>query len=254
MRAVGTNWFDQGGADYARYRPDYPEALAGALADLTPDRRLAVDVGCGNGQFSRLLTAHFDRVIALDPSADQIAHAVPAERIDYRVAPAEALPVDDGSAGLIMAAQAAHWFDLPAFYGEVRRIATPDAVVALVSYGVMEAPDDPNIHARLRRFHDEDVGPWWPAERKLVVGGYADMDFPFDGVEMPSVAIERRWNLQQLMGYIATWSAVRHALNAGQAQILVDFEADMRALWGDADRPVAIAWPISVRAGRVFPA
>jgi SAM-dependent methyltransferase len=254
VSAKGTNWFDQGGADYARYRPDYPEALAIALAKLTPDRRLAVDVGCGNGQFSRLLTAHFDDVIALDPSADQIAHAVPGERLDYRVAPAEALPVEDGSAGLIMAAQAAHWFDLPAFYGEVRRVATPDAVVALVSYGVMEAPDDAAIHARLRRFHDEDVGPWWPTERALVVGGYADIDFPFEAIAVPSVAIDRAWDMAQLMGYIATWSAVRRALDAGQTQLLIDFEADMRALWGNAERPVAIRWPISVRAGRVFPA
>jgi len=65
------NPFETGGADYARHRPTYPPALVDFLADHCARTELAVDVGCGNGQLSRLLTARFAKVIATDASADQ---------------------------------------------------------------------------------------------------------------------------------------------------------------------------------------
>ncbi|MCI4589339.1 class I SAM-dependent methyltransferase [Sphingobium sp. BYY-5] len=250
MTTGATNWFDQGGANYARYRPDYPDELAAALAALAPDRRLAVDVGCGNGQFTRRLAEYFEAVVGVDPSADQIAHAVPDARIDYRCAAAEALPLEDGAASLLTAAQAAHWFDLPAFHAEARRIGMDGAAIALVSYGVARL-DPGAINDRLAHFHDEDVGPYWPSERHMVENGYADMDFPFPAIAVPAMAIHRDWNAHQLLGYVGTWSAVRRAREAGQEQRLSDFATDLLDLWGDPERQRAISWPISVRAGRL---
>lgn len=57
------------------------------------------------------------------------------ERVQYRVSPAERLHVGDRSACLVTAAQAAHWFELPRFYDEVRRVSIPGAMLALFSYG-----------------------------------------------------------------------------------------------------------------------
>ena len=74
---------------YARNRPSYPAALFGQLAELAPGRDLAWDCATGNGQAAIALAAHFDRVIGTDASAQQIEHAPPAERVTYRVAPAE---------------------------------------------------------------------------------------------------------------------------------------------------------------------
>lgn len=39
------NWFEAGGDAYARFRPEYPPALAAWLAGIEPSRELAVDVG-----------------------------------------------------------------------------------------------------------------------------------------------------------------------------------------------------------------
>ena len=243
------NWFDQGGQAYARFRPAYPPELAAFLASLTRDHRLAVDVGCGSGQLTRLLARHYDRVVGIDPSADQIANAPADARIDYRCAPAERMPLAAGSASLVTAAQAAHWFDLPAFYREVRRVARPGALLALVSYGVLRL--DPGLDQRFQVFYRDEIGPWWPPQRKLVDTGYATVDFPFPEREAPVLEIRCTWPLTQFLGYLSTWSAVRSAREAGQEQLLHAFRNDMAAAWGDPGLARLVRWPIHMRIGRL---
>ena len=243
------NWFDQGGQAYAQFRPEYPPQLAAFLASVAPDARLALDVGCGNGQLTRQLADHFAAVVGIDPSADQIAHAVRHERIQYQCAPAEDLPVSDHSVSLVTAAQAAHWFDLPAFYGEVRRVAVERGILALVSYGVPKL--EPALDQRLADFYWNEIGPYWPAERKLVDSGYATLDFPFDEFAAPALDIRLEWSLSQLLGYVQTWSAVRQAREAGRKDVLAAFADDIAATWGAADIRRPIVWPINMRIGRL---
>ena len=243
------NWFDAGGSNYARFRPEYPPALASFLAGLAPDRALAVDVGCGNGQLTAQLAAHFDEVIGVDPSADQIANAKPASGASYLCAPAEKLPVPDGAASLVAAAQAAHWFDLPQFFTEARRIAAPGAVIALVSYGILRL--EPALHERFDQFYWKEIGPYWPPERKLVDTGYADIAFPFRERPAAEIAMEKHWTLDELLGYISTWSAVRQAREAGKEHMLTAFAADLAAMWGDPGTRRLVAWPLNMRLGQL---
>ena len=67
--------FSTNNAGYAAHRPTYPPALVDFLANAAPGRELALDVGCGTGQLSMLLAERFDRVIATDASAQQLASA-----------------------------------------------------------------------------------------------------------------------------------------------------------------------------------
>ena len=243
------NWFQAGGQNYARFRPEYPPALAAFLAQAAPDTRLAVDVGCGSGQLTAQLGAHFDAVLGLDPSVDQIAHAPVSERVRYAQAAAEHLPVPDRSASLVTAAQAAHWFDLAAFHAEVRRIARPGALLALVSYGVSKL--DEELDACFLRFYREGIGRFWPPERQLVDRGYADLDFPFAEFPPPAMAIRKTWSLGELMGYIATWSAVKHAVKEGHGQVVERFSTELAARWGDPETRRPVTWPINMRTGIV---
>lgn len=243
------NWFDQGGSDYARFRPEYPVQLADYLASMAPDVQLAVDVGCGNGQLTQLLAARFEQVIGLDPSAEQIDHASSSGGVIYQCAPAEKLPLADRSASLITAAQAAHWFDLPAFYNEVRRVAAPDAVLALISYGVLNL--DSELNQRFQHFYRNQIGPYWPPERKLVDSGYATIDFPFKEFNAPPMQIRVEWRLPEFLGYLQTWSAVRSAREAGREDILPQFADDIARLWGDENIQRPVIWPINMRIGRL---
>lgn len=247
---MSTNWFTQGGQAYARHRPDYPPELAATLAQLVAQPRVALDVGCGNGQLTVQLAQHVDQVIGIDPSQDQIDHAESRANIRYLCAPAEQLPLPDQSVDLITAAQAAHWFDMPAFCAEVQRVARPGAVVALITYGVLHV-DDPEIDRIVQGFYTRVIGPYWPAERRHVENGYRELYFPFRELEVPAMAIRRRWDLQELVGYVGTWSAVKAAERVLGSSAMLEFGQRLEQVWGHADVKRGITWPLAVRAGRM---
>ena len=138
--------FDALAHHYAQFRPSYPAAIFAQIhAMIAPaaleNGPLLIDVGCGTGISTRLLRAAFGlatelRVVGLEPSDEMRAQAIggtaAADRIEYLPGIAESLPFADGSAAVVMAAQAAHWFDRPRFYAEAARVLKTGGVVALV--------------------------------------------------------------------------------------------------------------------------
>jgi ubiquinone/menaquinone biosynthesis C-methylase UbiE len=96
-----------------------------------PARRLAVDCATGSGQAAVALAEHFAAVLAVDASSSQLTRAQPHPRVYYAASLAERLPAPDGSADLVTAAQAAHWFDFERFHAECRRVLAPGGVVAV---------------------------------------------------------------------------------------------------------------------------
>ncbi len=241
--------FSVGSGDYAAYRPTYPRALVDALAAACPATGAALDAGCGTGQLAVLLAERFEKVIATDASAAQIAAATPHARVAYRVAPAERSGLPEASVDLVAAAQAAHWFDLPAFYAEARRVARPGALLALVTYGVLHL--DPPLEEAVQHFYWTTIGPYWPPERRHVEEGYRDFDFPFPGIALPPLAIEVSWRRAEFLGYVNTWSAVRALEKSAGRGSVAAFARDIAALWPDADGRRTVRFPLSVRAGRI---
>ena len=244
---VETNHFADGGDKYARRRPSYPPELAKALAEKCSQTDHVLDVGCGSGQLSVLLATYFDQVTATDPSHSQIKYARPHPKINYLVEPAEAMSLPARSVNLVVAAQAAHWFDLDAFYAEVKRIARPNCVLALLSYGVPSMRGD--IGERLSRFYWNDIHEFWPDRRKHVETGYQTLDFPFEEDSLSGFAIKREWTRPDLLGYVDTWSAIKRAKSAQAYSRIEQFERDMAKLWPD-DIQHHVTWPISARVAR----
>ncbi|MEP1444261.1 MAG: class I SAM-dependent methyltransferase [Hyphomicrobiales bacterium] len=240
--------FEDRGDAYAQYRPTYPAHLAQTLANSCPTKKLAIDVGCGNGQFSLLLAEHFDTVLASDVSTDQIANATAHPAIAYNVGPAEKIDAKDQSADLVVAAQAAHWFDLPAFYEDAKRVLKPSGIIALITYGVLEV--DGPASQRIDDFYWKEIHPFWPKGRENVENGYKDFPFPFEPIEMPSLAIERTWSVDHFANYCNTWSAGKRAKAAGRDDIIETMRADVANII-DTDGALSIRWPITIRAGRV---
>lgn len=232
--------------EYASRRPHYPGELFDWLASLAPARGLALDVGAGNGQAALGLAEHFERVRASEPSAAQRAAAPPHPRIDYVAERAESLGIAAASADLIAAAQAAHWFGLEGFYRECRRVLRPCGVVALWSYGLFTA--GPDVDGVVEDFYRNVVGPYWPRQRRHVEEGYRRLPFPFEELAAPSLAIETSWSLEEALGYVGTWSAVKRCRNACGREPLELLEPGLARAWGPGRRPAR--WPLHVRAGR----
>src|SRR5437879_13655722 len=133
--------FSATAAAYAAHRPTYPAALTDFLGEIAPPANLAWDAGCGSGQLSVLLADRFSRVIATDASTEQIAHATPRPHVAYVVARAESCALADGTVDVAVGAQAAHWFDLPAYYAEVWRLGRAGGGVARVIHGPVRVAD-----------------------------------------------------------------------------------------------------------------
>ncbi|MEO8189266.1 MAG: class I SAM-dependent methyltransferase [Acidobacteriota bacterium] len=236
-------------SDYARHRPDYPESLFDFLAAASPARRLAWDCATGSGQAAMPLAARFDHVIATDASEKQIAEGGPDPRIDYRVAPAEESSVADRSVDLITVAQALHWFDRHRFWKEAERVLVPRGVIAVWAYDLpsVSGPVDPVV----RRLAREVVGPWWPAERRIVDEGYGRLEFPFEELPAPAFRMQKSWTLADLLGYLRTWSATRRYLAAQGEDAVSLVERELSAAWGDSQTPRSLTWPIDLRVGRM---
>lgn len=241
--------FSARAAAYATFRPTYPAELVDFLADLAPARDLAWDCGCGSGRLSVGLARRFASGVATDASAHQLAQAAGHPRVEYRKTAAERSGLPDGCVDLAVAAQAVHWFDLPAYYAEVRRVAKAGGFLALVTYAAMSV--GPELDPVLRGFHARRLARYWPPERRWVEEGYRSLPFPFAELAAPRFEMRRTWTLEQLLGYVATWSAVR-ALEEQEGH--GDFEAVHRRLaarWGEPSVPREVRWPLWLRVGRV---
>jgi len=227
-------------AKYAAYRPQLPDAVVDLLADRCARTELAWDAGCGSGQFSVPLARRFTRVIATDPATAQIDAAVAHPRVSYHVAAAE-----DGiaeRADLVVAAQAAHWFDWPRWLAAIARSAAPGALVALVTYGEVDAGE-------VIRSYLADVAPYWPPGREHVDNGYRDLKLPWPAVDIPPPAMTRSWTRDELFGYVTTWSATARMVAAGGGARLERLGRELTERW-PGNEPREIRWPLTIKLTR----
>lgn len=235
-------------AIYARYRPTYPAALFEYLARIVPAHELAWDCGCGSGQAAVGVAEHFNRVIATDVSDPQVKHASRHQRVTYRIGPAERSGLGPCSVDLVTVAQALHWFDLAEFYGEVKRVLKPGGVFAAWCYHLTVIT--PAIDNLLTRYYDEIVGPFWSPRVQFVNTHYRDIPFPFEELNPPSFTAEAYWNLEDVIGYLTSWSATQRFLEMRKYSPVDDVKEKLLAAWGDADSPRRVQWPLYLRLGR----
>jgi len=238
--------FSKQAADYAKFRPRYPQKLFDYLGSIAPSRQFAWDCGTGNGQAAVGLASVFDRVIATDASEKQIANAQSRKLVDYRVASAENSGIESETLDLIMVAQALHWFDLGRFYAEARRVLKPDGILGASAYNLLRV--EQVIDEVVNRYYYEVVGPFWPSERKLVEQ-FADLSVPFREIGPPKFEMTAQWNLDHLLGYLQTWSSTQRFIAAKGTDPLEQIIDELRTAWGDSQQTRNVIWPLVLRIG-----
>ncbi len=233
---------------YAEARPSYPDEIYAYLASLAPAHSLAWDCGTGNGQAAVGLAKHFGKVYATDASAEQIAHAYPHQRVEYRVEPAEHISLEDSSVDLITVAVAIHWFNFEQFYREARRVLKPGGILAAWTYNSVEI--SPEIDPLIWHYYGDIVGEYWPERIRYLEERYETLPFPFENINPPAFAMETDWNLLQLAGFLDSWSATQRYKDQRGQHPLELIWPQLLAAWGDEKRARPIRWPLYFRIGR----
>lgn len=125
--------FSDRATDYVRFRPDYPWAAIDAmLAGLPAHDLLAADVGAGTGISARQLAERGPQVIAIEPNGAMRRAAERHERVTWIGATGESTALASQSVGLVLSAQAFHWFRQPEAITEFHRILRPGGRLVLM--------------------------------------------------------------------------------------------------------------------------
>lgn len=236
-------------AEYARSRPRYPDDLFDFLAGLVHRHELAWDAATGNGQAAVSLARRFARVVATDVSAEQLRHAFPAPNVDYLPGRAEEVDLEPASVDLTTVAAAIHWFDLTRFATTVRRVARPAGVVAAWSYhlGRCSGPVGGVLH---RLYHGPLRGYFAPGAR-LVDEGYETIELPGEPVPAPPFAAVAEWDLEQLRGFVRSWSGYEEYRRRHGRDPLELVADELEAAWGGPERVHTLRFPLHLKVSRL---
>ncbi|CAF0902034.1 unnamed protein product [Adineta steineri] len=168
---------------YRLYRPGYPRQLFEYIINYyfngnQTDAKIpfALDVGCGSGQATVELSSYCDRVIGIDVSANQIAHAIQKDNVEYRCQKAEDLTFQESnSVDLVTIATALHWLDIESFVQQVQRVLKPNVGVFAVWTYALGTLDNPVADAISHEFTDVTLFPYWDSKRWLADDYYQSL-------------------------------------------------------------------------------
>jgi SAM-dependent methyltransferase len=189
VHPVAAAGFGAGADVYERARPSYPAEAVDWLAERTGlgPGRTVVDVGAGTGKLTRLLPATGARVIAVEPVPEMRAKLIEViSGVEALEGTAENLPLPDGTADVIVVAQAFHWFDHERALPELHRVLRPSGYLALVwNMRDLEDSVQAGVDALLRSVRKSvdgyPAGSWRESlERSLLFGQREERLFRFE--------------------------------------------------------------------------
>lgn len=242
------DYFSTSSDNYAKFRPTYPQTIFEFLYSLIKEKHKAWDCGTGTGQIAQELSKEFTAVEATDISQSQLQNAVQSDNIRYSLQPSEKTNFEDNTFDLITVAQAVHWFDFDLFNQEVKRVGKPNSILALIGYELNNI--SPEVDAVVRHFYKNIIGPYWDPERKHLEQQYQFIPFPFKELETPTVTNIKLWKLENLIGYLNTWSSVKHFTKKNGYNPINDIAEDLRKAWGTTEIR-KVNFPIIFRVGRI---
>lgn len=251
MTVNASSLFSKGSTQYAAARPRYPRELFEFIFSHSPDFTRAWDCGTGSGQAAVSLAERFSVVEATDVSPEQISNAPAHERVTYSVQPAEATSFPDACFSLVIVAQALHWFDFTRFWPEVHRVLKPGGLFAAWAYTW------PHVNREIDQVISEKllsvIESYWLPQNRLAWDGYSTISFPFSEQSTPQFAMRLKWNLDQFVAYLGTWSATRCCVEKTGPGFFAELSAALERVWGKRTSEREISMEFYCRAGRHEP-
>ncbi|KAK4768898.1 hypothetical protein SAY86_027048 [Trapa natans] len=255
--------YDKQAKLYLEARPQYPSDWYSTLSALTPCRATAWDVGTGNGQAALGVAEHYDQVIATDISKGQLELGIPHPRIRYLHTPASLsenelvdLVGGEGSIDLVVVATAIHWFDIPMFYGVVRRVLRkPGGVIAVWGYSDVIGVN-PEFDALQIRYR-ESAMPFWSAGVEYIFEEYRNLPFPFRSVGLGEEGNPKRLSLTRELSFGSFLDVLRSSSAAGSARekgvdlLPEEVVGGLEAAWGRPDLVRTVRYNVFMIAGKL---
>lgn len=236
--------FSHNSQNYAQFRPSYPDEVFAFLETILNGRGRTWDCATGNGQVAVKLADLFDEVQATDLSENQLKNAVLNPKIHYSQQVAEQTNFPEASFDCVTVGQAIHWFDFEKFYLEVKRVLKPNGVFVVLGYGNLRT-DNEAIQKWIERLYFEVLHDYWDPERKYIDEKYQTIPFPFEEIPCPEFQIRNSWNREQLLGYLNTWSAVKHYTDKNHGNPIETILNELPTF-----DFIQITFPILIRTGR----
>jgi len=238
--------FSQASDQYAKHRPQYPDELFTYLNEICRAHDSAWDCATGNGQAAVSLADYFARIEATDISAEQIQHGIVHPRMHYSICPAEHTPFKDNSFDLITVATAFHWLDQEKFFREVDRVLKPNGILAIWAYSFFAI--EPEIDKLIIAEFLNPIDRYWADGNRKMFNGYGDVRFPFEEIHPPDFSMQMDWTLNQLSGFLQTWSAVKRFIADVGHDPVAKLESTLMPLWGAPDTIRPVKMPLHLRA------
>lgn len=238
--------FSKQSALYSQFRPTYPDELFNFLYPLVKEKKTAWDCGTGNGQLANKLAENFETVFATDISNNQINNAIKKPNIEYRIEHAEQSSFTNNQFDLITVAQAVHWFSFSRFYAEVKRTLKPGGIIAIIGYSNIQI--NPSCDTIINHLYSEILNKYWDNERKYIDENYKTIPFPFKEIDTPDIKMTFDWELNQLTGYLNTWSAVQHFVKQNGTNPVDMIYENLKKAWGNKEYQ-SISFPVLLRIG-----
>jgi SAM-dependent methyltransferase len=193
---------------YERGRPDYPPAVAGALAgelELAPGSPV-LDLAAGTGKLTRALLAFGLDVVAVEPQKEmreRLARVIGADRARDGVA--ERIPLPDASVDAVTVADGFHWFDRAKALPEIRRVLRPEGGFAVLTTvpdwtGTSWGHELGSMIADARPEHPYFDGPPWQESVRAADGWTEPREI--------RVTTSQPANADRILNYVASMSWV----------------------------------------------
>ncbi len=203
-------------------RESQTEAVA-KLSDLVSEKLgfsagdTLVDIGCGYGGTARRFASAGAQIKGFSLSAQQIAHAPPAPRVELHCRDWLNNGLEDGSmSGAYAIESSEHMSDKPAFFREARRVLHPSGRLVICAWLAREQPTDWQVRHLLEPICYEGRLPSMGSEtdyRKMAsAAGFDCVDFADI-----SVNVRHTWTLCLLrlaQGVLTSPEIRRRVLNA----------------------------------------
>jgi hypothetical protein len=122
-------------------------------------------------------------------------------------------------------------------------------VIAVWTYG-SAVLDTPLLARVFNDFEEKTIGPYWPPERRMINEGYRTIPFPFAELEPPRFTLRQHWTLDDVIGYVATWSGTERFRDVIGQDPVPELERGLAEHWGEPSKRREIVWPFAIRVGR----